>query len=107
MSAVCVEKSDSESIFLLLFFNPPPGLAHVCVVTDCMTLTRARIEMPIPRKRRASCASHDKVMLSHVCMCVCVFKEENRYFLTAILPGPAEVLRDSNAGRTETRQIRW
>lgn len=38
------------------------GLAHVCVVTDCMTLTRARIEMPIPRKRRASCASHDKAL---------------------------------------------
>lgn len=37
------------------------GLAHVCVVTPCMTITRARIEMSIPRKRKGSCANHDKV----------------------------------------------
>ena len=55
----------------------------MCVVTDCMTLTRARIEVPIPRKRRASCANHDKVssmMLS--CVCVCFLKE----FHTSYLP---------------------
>lgn len=38
-----------------------PGLAHVCVVTDCMTIMRARIEMNIPRKRKGSCANHEKV----------------------------------------------
>ena len=37
------------------------GLAHVCVVTESMTLTRARIEVNIPRKRRGSCENHDKV----------------------------------------------
>ena len=37
------------------------GLAHVCVVTECMTITRARIEVHIPRKRRGSCENHDKV----------------------------------------------
>jgi protein pelota len=37
------------------------GLAHVCVVTECMTLTRARVEVHIPRKRRGSCENHDKV----------------------------------------------
>ena len=41
------------------------GLAHVCVVTDSMTITRARIEVPIPRKRRGSCTNHDKVR--HCC----------------------------------------
>ena len=39
----------------------PVGLAHVCVVTESMTITRARIEVHIPRKRRGSCDSHDKV----------------------------------------------
>ncbi len=38
------------------------GLAHVCVVTDSMTITRARIEVPIPRKRRGSCSNHDKAV---------------------------------------------
>ncbi|XP_064391846.1 protein pelota homolog [Halichondria panicea] len=38
------------------------GLAHVCVVTDSMTITRARIEVPIPRKRRGSCTNHDKAV---------------------------------------------
>ena len=33
----------------------------MCVVTDCMTLTRARIEVNIPRKRKGSCSDHDKV----------------------------------------------
>lgn len=37
------------------------GLAHVCIVTSCMTMTKARIEQHIPRKRRGSCANHDKV----------------------------------------------
>lgn len=30
------------------------GLAHVCLVTSHMTVTRARIEMNIPRKRAGS-----------------------------------------------------
>jgi protein pelota len=38
------------------------GLAHVCVVTECMTLTRARVEVHIPRKRRGSCENHDKAL---------------------------------------------
>jgi len=38
------------------------GLAHVCVVTPCMTITRARIEMNIPRKRKGSCTNHDKTL---------------------------------------------
>ena len=39
----------------------PSGLASVCIVTDCMTLTRARIEVNIPRKRKGACTDHDKV----------------------------------------------
>lgn len=38
------------------------GLAHVCLLTPSMTLTRARIETPIPRKRRGSCAQHDRAI---------------------------------------------
>ena len=33
----------------------------MCVVTESMTITRARIEVNIPRKRRGSCENHDKV----------------------------------------------
>ena len=37
------------------------GLAHVCLVTSHMTVTRARIEMNIPRKRAGS-SDHQKAM---------------------------------------------
>ena len=37
------------------------GLANICLVTPSMTLLRAKIETPIPRKRRGSCSQHDKV----------------------------------------------
>jgi protein pelota len=36
------------------------GLAYMCLVTSCMTITKAKIEQHIPRKRRGSCANHDK-----------------------------------------------
>lgn len=39
------------------------GLGHVCLVRASMTITRAKIEQPIPRKRRGSCTNHDKAML--------------------------------------------
>ena len=39
------------------------GLANVYIVTDCMTLTRAQIEVNIPRKRKRSCSDHDKVCM--------------------------------------------
>ena len=37
------------------------GLAHICLVTQCMTITRAKIEQNIPRKRKGSCTQHEKV----------------------------------------------
>ena len=37
------------------------GLAHVCLVTSHMTVTRARIEINIPRKRAGS-TDHNKAM---------------------------------------------
>ena len=47
----------------------------MCVVTDCMTLTRARIEVTIPRKRKGSCTDHDKVSKNKInyliSLCVC------------------------------------
>ncbi len=38
-----------------------PGLAHVCLITPYMTVTRARIEMNIPRKRSGN-SDHSKVL---------------------------------------------
>ena len=35
------------------------GLAHVCLVSKSMTITRARIELSVPRKRPGS-SQHDK-----------------------------------------------
>jgi len=36
------------------------GIAHVCLVTSCMTLVRAKIDQPIPRKRKGYTSQHDK-----------------------------------------------
>ncbi|KAL8562548.1 hypothetical protein ACOMHN_045813 [Nucella lapillus] len=36
------------------------GLAHVCLVTNTMTLVRAKIETNIPRKRKGMCEQHTK-----------------------------------------------
>jgi len=36
------------------------GLAHVCLVTSCMTLVRAKIDVQIPRKRRGDVKQHEK-----------------------------------------------
>lgn len=44
----------------------------MCVVTDCMTITRARIEVSLPRKRRGSCSNHDKVRSLDSAVCVAI-----------------------------------
>lgn len=36
------------------------GIAHVCLVTNSMTLVRAKIETSIPRKRKGLCDQHTK-----------------------------------------------
>ena len=36
------------------------GLANVCLITPAMTLTRAKIDMPIPRKRKGFTSQHEK-----------------------------------------------
>ncbi|KAK3084016.1 hypothetical protein FSP39_006775 [Pinctada imbricata] len=38
------------------------GLAHLCLITPNMTLVRAKLETNIPRKRKGSCAQHDKAL---------------------------------------------
>lgn len=38
------------------------GLAYICLITSSMTLTRAKIEINIPRKRRGDCSQHDKAI---------------------------------------------
>ncbi|ORY80487.1 translation release factor eRF1 family protein [Protomyces lactucae-debilis] len=36
------------------------GLAHICLLTEHMTLMKLRVEMPIPRKARGSSTAHEK-----------------------------------------------
>jgi len=36
------------------------GLAHVCLVTSAMTITRAKVDTNIPRKRRGDTVQHEK-----------------------------------------------
>lgn len=62
-----------SNVTLILFLSPvhvqaevaavvmTGGLAHVCLVTSHMTITRARIEMNIPRKRAGN-SDHRKAM---------------------------------------------
>uniref|UniRef100_A0A673HCL8 Protein pelota homolog n=1 Tax=Sinocyclocheilus rhinocerous TaxID=307959 RepID=A0A673HCL8_9TELE len=38
------------------------GLANLVLVTPAMTLLRAKVEVTIPRKRKGSCAQHDKAL---------------------------------------------
>jgi len=38
------------------------GLAHLCLITSEMTLTKAKIEKSIPRKRMGSSSRHDKAV---------------------------------------------
>jgi len=47
------------------------GVAQVCLVTSCMTVTRAKIEVGIPRKRRGDCSQHEMVSTSSM---ISVFK---------------------------------
>jgi len=39
------------------------GIAHVCLVTSCMTIVRSKIDVTIPRKRKGNCSQHDKSLL--------------------------------------------
>ena len=39
------------------------GLAHLCLVSSCMTLVRAKIDVQIPRKRRGQTSQHDKALV--------------------------------------------
>ncbi|MBZ3880275.1 Protein pelota-like protein [Sciurus carolinensis] len=38
------------------------GLAHICLVTPSMTLTGAKVEVNIPRKRKGNCCQHDQTL---------------------------------------------
>ena len=38
------------------------GTATVCLITDSMTVVRARVDMAIPRKRKMSATAHDKTL---------------------------------------------
>ena len=32
----------------------------MCLVTSCMTITRAKVDVTVPRKRRGDCSQHEK-----------------------------------------------
>lgn len=36
------------------------GISHVCLVTSCMTIVRAKIDVSIPRKRKGGATQHQK-----------------------------------------------
>ena len=38
------------------------GLAHVCLVTNSLTLVRAKIDVNLPRKRRGNTQQHEKAL---------------------------------------------
>lgn len=38
------------------------GLAHVCLITSCMTIIRAKLDVNIPRKRKGFVQQHEKVL---------------------------------------------
>uniref|UniRef100_A0AAR2J093 Protein pelota homolog n=1 Tax=Pygocentrus nattereri TaxID=42514 RepID=A0AAR2J093_PYGNA len=48
------------------------GLANLVLVTPAMTLLRAKVEVTIPRKRKGSCAQHEKVKLTSFIMVKCI-----------------------------------
>ncbi|KAF6025761.1 PELO [Bugula neritina] len=52
--SVAVDRLDLAAVIM------QEGLAYICLVTSSMTLTRAKIEINIPRKRRGDCSQHDK-----------------------------------------------
>ena len=54
MACDCSARADVAAVVM------HEGLAHVVLVTPYMTLTRAKIEMNIPRKRKGQCAQHEK-----------------------------------------------
>ena len=54
MACDVTQKADVAAIVM------QEGLAHVCLVTSFMTLTRAKIEVSIPRKRKGHCDQHEK-----------------------------------------------
>ena len=39
------------------------GNCQVCLVTSCMTITRSKIDVNIPRKRRGDCSQHEKGLI--------------------------------------------
>jgi len=46
------------------------GTALVCLVTSCMTVTRAKVEVAIPRKRRGDCSQHEKGLNKFYDQCI-------------------------------------
>ena len=46
------------------------GTAQVCLVTSCMTVTRAKVDVNIPRKRRGDCSQHEKGLSKFYDQCV-------------------------------------
>jgi len=46
------------------------GSALVCLVTSCMTVTRAKVEVSIPRKRRGDCSQHEKGLNKFYDQCI-------------------------------------
>ena len=45
-------------------------MLQVCLVTSCMTVTRAKVDVSIPRKRRGDCSQHEKGLTKFYDQCI-------------------------------------
>eukprot|EP01006_Ploeotia_vitrea_P035643 TRINITY_DN65915_c3_g1_i2.p1 TRINITY_DN65915_c3_g1~~TRINITY_DN65915_c3_g1_i2.p1 ORF type:complete len:303 (+),score=130.13 TRINITY_DN65915_c3_g1_i2:196-1104(+) len=71
------------------------GLAHVCLITQHMTIVRQRIEINIPRKRRASSKSHDKAIVTFYNAIVdAIERHVNFEVVKAVLVGSPAFIKD-------------
>ena len=58
--------------YLYVEFFTSVGIAHVCLVTSCMTIVRSKIDVTIPRKRKGNCSQHDKVFVMYLMALKCI-----------------------------------
>ena len=59
LNEVCEPSKRAELVGVVM----QQGLAYVCLITNAMTIVKAKIEVQIPRKRRNACAAHEKALL--------------------------------------------
>jgi stalled ribosome rescue protein Dom34 len=85
LAAAAEAGRDAELAVLLL----QPGMANLCLVSGHLTLWRARVDLPIPRKRAAA-AAHDAGLGAFYGL---VAQARRRHFNLATTAAPSSTLR--------------